>query len=337
MTGLTSIGDLSRSVLLRQTSTQLKSRLATLTEEAATGLKADVPVALNGQMGRLAQVQDRLALLQAHKQAADVAQAELGGMQRTMEALQKIGTRTGAGLQSAAGNSSSASLGVVSEDARQDFHSAVRLLNVSAGGRHLLSGTAVDRLPLSDPADILADARARLAGLTNPAQVASALDAWFAAPAGSAGFADAHFHGNTETREVPVAPGEVMRHDLTALDPAFRDLLAGLALGALATDPALGLTREQSAALMDKAGTRLAAATTALTARRADIGLQEAAVERAVTRNAAEATALSLARSDMLAADPYETASALTETEASLQNLYALTARLSRLSLADYL
>ena len=58
---------------------------------------------------------------------------------------------------------------------------------------------------------------------------------------------------------------------------------------------------------------------------------------RAASRNAAEALSLSLIRSDMLAADPYDTATALTETEASLQNLYALTSRLSRLSLTDYL
>ena len=46
---------------------------------------------------------------------------------------------------------------------------------------------------------------------------------------------------------------------------------------------------------------------------------------------------MSLERSDILAVDPYETATALTQAEASLQNLYALTVRLSRLSLTDYL
>lgn len=337
MTNFTSVGDLSRSVLLRQASAQLKSRLVTLTEEAATGLRSDVPAAMKGQMGRLAQVQDRLTLLQAHGHAAAAAQAELEGLQTAMEALQKIGTGIGMSLEAAANAPESAGFGVTSEEARQDFHSAVRLLNVSVAGRYVLSGTAVDTPPLSKPADILADAKARLVGLTTPAQMVSALEAWFAAPAGSGGFADAHFHGNTAAREVSIAPGETIRQERSALDPAFRDLLAGLVLGALATDPALGLTREQSALLMGEAGTRVTAATTTLTPWRADVGLQEAAVERAITRNAAERTALSLARSDMLAADPYETASALTEAETSLQNLYALTARLSRLSLTDYL
>lgn len=337
MTNFISVGDLSRSVLLRQAGTQLKSRLATLTEEAATGLRSDVPAALNGQLGRLAQIQDRLTLLQVHRQAAGAAQAELEGLQTATESLQTIGTRMGLGLQSAGTTADSTSLDVRSEEATEDFHSAVRLLNVSAGGRYVLSGTAVDTPPLSHPAGILADAKARLAGLTTPDQIVSALDTWLAAPEGAGGFADAHFQGNTEAREMPIAPGETVRQDQTALAAPFRDLLGGLALGALATDPALGLTRSQSAALMVEAGLRVAAATSALTPWRADLGLQEGAVERAMTRNAAETTALSLARSDMLAADPYETASALSEAETSLQNLYALTARLSRLSLTDYL
>ncbi|MBB1490252.1 flagellar hook protein [Paracoccus sp. MC1854] len=331
MTGFTSVGDLSRSVLLRQANAHLKSRLLTLTQEAATGLRSDVPAALNGQMGPLAQLQDRLLSLQAHEQAAALARSEMDGLQGAMEAMQKLG----AGLLPAGNMADATNLGIRVMEARQDFHSAARLLNVSVAGRHVLSGTAVDTPPLSGPADMLAGARAQVAGLTDPAQIAAALDTWFAAPPGAGGFADAHFHGNTKAREVPVAPGETIRLEHNALDPAFRDLLKGLALGALATD--LGLSGAQSAGLLDEAGRRVAAATTALTLQRADLGFQEAALERAAARSAAETTALSLARSDMLSADPYETATALNQAETGLQNLYALTSRLSRLSLTDYL
>lgn len=337
MTDVLSVGELSRSALLRQANAQLKSRLLTLSQEVATGLKADVPAAMNGQMGRLAQIQDRLALLGAHGQTGAAAQAELGGVQSAMGALEAIGVRSGTALRAVATATDSTSLGVRAEEARQDFHSAVRLLNVSVAGRYLLSGSAVNTPPLSDPAAILADARAQVAGLTTPAQIGAAIDAWFAAPTGSAGFADAHFHGNDHGREVQIAPGETIRQSRTALDPAFRDLLKGLAMGALAADADLDLTHGQRAELLGAAGQRLSDAAATLTTRRADLGLQEEMVERVRTRNTAEATALSLARSDMLVADSYETASALTQTEASLQNLYALTSRLSRLSLTDYL
>ena len=46
---------------------------------------------------------------------------------------------------------------------------------------------------------------------------------------------------------------------------------------------------------------------------------------------------LGLATARLASADPYEAATALTDAEARLEKLYALTARLSRLSLMDYL
>lgn len=337
MSNPVSVGDLSRATLLRQASAQLKSQLATLTQEAATGLRSDVAAATNGQMGQLAQVQARLATLSAHGRNTAAAQAELGGLQTAMEALEAMGVETGTALQAAGATGDDASLTLRAEDARQDFRSAVGLLNLEVGGRYLLSGTAVDTPPLSDPAALLDAAKAQVAGLTSPADIASALEAWFGAPAGAGGFADSQFRGNTAAREVALSPDTTIRQDLGALDPSFRGLLQGLAMAALAADPDLGLSRDGKAALLADAGKHVTAATTALTLRRAEVGLLEETVERATTRNAAETTAMSLARSDILAADPYETASALTQTEASLQNLYALTARLSRLSLTDYL
>lgn len=332
-----SVGDLSRSAFLRQASAHLKSQVTTLSQEAATGLKSDIAAATGGQLGGLAQVQARLAALEAHGRNAATAQGELGHLQAAMGSLEAIGTALGASLQTAASVGDDASLRIRAEEARQDFHAAVRMVNVEAGGRYLLSGTAVDTPPLSGPAEILAAAKAQVAGLASPADIAAALDAWFAAPPGAGGFADSQFHGNTQGRALAVAPGTTIRQEAGALDPPFRDLLKGLALAALSADPDLALPREGRAALLADAGRQVAGAATGLIARQADLGLLEETVERAAARNGAETTALSLARSDILSADPYETASALTQAEASLQNLYALTARLSRLSLTDYL
>ena len=44
-----------------------------------------------------------------------------------------------------------------------------------------------------------------------------------------------------------------------------------------------------------------------------------------------------MARGGMVGVDGYDTATALQETQARLETLYTLTARLSRLKLADYL
>ena len=57
----------------------------------------------------------------------------------------------------------------------------------------------------------------------------------------------------------------------------------------------------------------------------------------ASARNGAETSALEIARTDILAIDPYRTATELQSTETRLETLYTLTARLSRLSLSEYL
>lgn len=337
MTNSVSIGDLSRAALLRQANTQLKSRLLVLTQESASGVKSDMAQAVGGNFGHLAQVEARLTTLAAYRETAAAAQAELAGLQAALETIGKIGSEIGNGMSSGVSATDETSISIRSRQARDDLNAVVGLMNVEIGGRFLLSGSAVETRPMGDAAGILADARAQVAGLTDPAAIAAAISGWFDAAPGLGGFADTWFGGNTDTRTVATSSQAAVTQTLTGLDPSFQDILKGLVLGALADDPAVALAREDKASLVAQAGATALAGVRALTMRRTEVGMQEEAIARDAARNAAETTAMSIARTRIVEADPYETASALTQTETSLQNLYALTARLSRLSLTDYL
>ena len=59
--------------------------------------------------------------------------------------------------------------------------------------------------------------------------------------------------------------------------------------------------------------------------------------EEASTRLSAERTSYEIARTGLLEADPYETASRLEDVQFQLEALYAVTARMARLSLTSYL
>jgi len=337
MTNSVSIGDLSRAALLRQANAQLQSRLLVLTQESASGVKSDMAQAVGGNFGHLAQVEARLTTLAAYRETAAAAQAELAGLQAALETIGKIGSEIGNGMSSGVSATDETSISIRSRQARDDLNAVVGLMNVEIGDRFLLSGSAVEMRPMGDAAGILADARAQVAGLTDPAAIAAAISGWFDAAPGLGGFADTWFGGNTDTRTVATSSQAAVTQTLTGLDPSFRDILKGLVLGALADDPAVALAREDKAALVAQAGATALAGVRALTMRRTEVGMQEEAIARDAARNAAETTAMSIARTRIVEADPYETASALTQTETSLQNLYALTARLSRLSLTDYL
>jgi flagellar hook-associated protein 3 FlgL len=124
---------------------------------------------------------------------------------------------------------------------------------------------------------------------------------------------------------------------LTAADPAIRDLLEGLALAALVAEGILAGDQVSRAALLKTSGEALLASGNDLATLRAEVGTAEAHIAGTAARNSAEASALEIARGGLIAADPYDTASALEAVQTQIETLYTLTARLSRLSLTDYL
>src|SRR5690606_30858124 len=142
---------------------------------------------------------------------------------------------------------------------------------------------------------------------------------------------------NRAARPFGIGAGESATMDLTAADPALRDLLEGFALGALVAQGTLQGDDAGRSFLLKRSGEALLASGNDLAAVRARVGSVEARIAGAGARNAAEASALQIARNGLVAADPYDTASALQAVQTQIETLYALTARLSRLSLTDYL
>jgi len=124
---------------------------------------------------------------------------------------------------------------------------------------------------------------------------------------------------------------------VTADAEEIRDFLGALALGGLlGRGIFLGDPAEQGA-LARLAGESLFDADSRLVDLQADIGSMEAQLERATVEVAAESDSLTIARSKLIEIDPYEAAIELQNAETQLQTIYTITARLSRLSLTQYL
>ena len=67
------------------------------------------------------------------------------------------------------------------------------------------------------------------------------------------------------------------------------------------------------------------------------IGISEARIDEASTRNESESNALQVLKYDLLGVDAYDAATRMETAQNQLETLYAVTARLSRLSLVDFL
>jgi flagellar hook-associated protein 3 FlgL len=69
----------------------------------------------------------------------------------------------------------------------------------------------------------------------------------------------------------------------------------------------------------------------------AQVGFSEARIEALTVRHSTERASLEMARNDLLSVDPYQSATELEQVQFQLQSLYAITSRMSQLSLVNYL
>ena len=334
---MTSIGDLSRSLILRQANLATKSELTVRTRELTTGIRDDIAAALGGDTRGLGQVEARLTTLAAYDRSSTDLARQAEGMQHVLGTIQDGAQSLWANLVQIAALPSPHSIAVGLMQAQQQLSDVVGQINTSFGGRFLLSGTNVTTPPLPAVDDLLAATRSAIGSPATADDLVAAVSAFFDAPPGSGGFPDSIYQGDTAAVTAVIASGQSAALDANAASPAIRNVLKGMVLLALATEaPWAGDTQAQ-AKIMGASGEILLAADGELSLLRGDIGTTEGALARAQTRNSAESTTLTLNRNTMIGADQYEAASAIAEAEARMEAIYSLTARLSRLSLAAYL
>lgn len=331
---MVSFGDLAQSHLLRRHTTDTKTNLARLSQELATGRSADTPRHVAGDIGPFLALDSSLARLQGY----GAITRELGLFAEAMQSsLGTIATQSldaANALIAASGTSATTHIATAAVAARSALQSTISALNTRFGDRSLFAGTRTDSPAMADADTLLAALETASQGAVTVAAVESAIDTWFAAPTG---FAAVMYQGGAALAPVPLAAGEEAALDITARDPALQETLKGLAMAAMIDRGAFSGQHDLRRDIAQRAGEHLLASETDRAYLAARLGATQAQIDGAQSRNAAEAASLEIARTDLVAVDPYETATRLQDAETQLQMIYTLTARISRLSLADYL
>ncbi|WP_372603086.1 flagellin [Actibacterium sp.] len=336
MSALT-FGDQAHTMMLTRHNFSLKTSMSTVLNEVASGQVADQGKHLSGDFVPLAALDRSLTLLNAY----DMAAAESAVMTEVMQtALNSIADASGQlvpALVLAGGAPETTLLRSTGGDAREKLEQAISGLNVSGAGRRLFAGAATDGAAMA-PTQVMMDAlTSAVAGLSTADQVIAAVADWFDTPGG--GFDTlAYLGADVPMGPVRLAEGQTLDLTVTAADPALRDVLRGLATAALLSDESVLLNDvPERAALALKTGELLLSADGPLATLEARVGVTQNRIETLQTENAAQRSVLQIARNALIAADPYENATQLEAVQSQLEMLYSLTARLSRLSLADYL
>lgn len=333
---ITGFGDLAQSNVLRQHTAQAKANMTRLSTELTTGKASDTPRHLSGDMGPLLAIDASLARLDGYGAVTRELTLFAGALQTGLATVSDMALEAANSLIAASGTAATTHVNTAASAAHSALRSTLSTLNTRFGDRTLFAGMDTSGQAMTDAETLMTaiEAAVSSAGATDVASVEAAIDGWLAAPGGYAGTA---FLGGAPLAAVPVAADESVALDLTADDPAIRDTIKGLAMAALVDRGIFpgqyGLQKD----LAQRAGEVLLAGETDRAHMAARLGGLEAQIDRAQTRNQSEATALGIARTGMVEIDPYETATRLQDAETQLELIYTLTARISRLSLADYL
>ncbi len=216
--------------------------------------------------------------------------------------------------------------------------SAISALNTTAGGKFIFSGAKMDKPAMISTNDLIGQAQSVIAGAATSADALQRLNDWFDAAPGAGGFADTAYQGSTEqVAEFGIDAATTIRFGQTANDGATRKILLGLTIGALVAKGAFDGDHAAQVDMMRAGGAAMMEGNSGMVLMRADLGVTEHIIERGSVRLDTMLTSLQIERTNMIQADTYEAGSQLIQTETQLEALFAMTARLSNLSLAKYL
>lgn len=331
---IVSFGDLAQSYLLKSQIGRLKGDSVRITQELSSGKLSDIGAAQSGDLSRLSATTRSRSLTEGYQSAAreaashaSASQAAFGMISGTIEDLVSP-------LLTASQLNVPDQILLTATDARSRLDLVLSTLNSSVGGRSLFSGQDIRGSAVADADTILTALRAELTGATSPEDAMTRISAWFDDPAG---FATVAYQGDVPLSNIAVSATDSVWMGTTANDPAIRSMLKGLTAAALVMDPGGALPTLNQASFARVAAEALITGQQDMTYLAGRVGISESRIEAAQSRNAADLLTLEMAESDMVSSDPYRLATELEAVQTNLETVYAITARISRLTLADFL
>ncbi|MEM0937992.1 MAG: flagellin [Pseudomonadota bacterium] len=335
MTDFRTVGDLAQQLISRRQNADLRAELDDLVSEVGSGRKSDLSQSLRGDFTLLSGIEADLARLDAYAGTISELEGRGEAIQRVLDIGRELATETTSRLFTAVPPANANTVSIVASEARGRFDDLTARLNASYAGAALFAGTATNGAAIEAGETIRAALEAAVAPLTDAADVEAAVRAWFA-PGGD--FDTVAYLGSTDALPaVEISQTRRIALDVSADDPAIRDVLAGLALAALTDRPPLQGQLDEQGTLMVSAGEQLQNAQTSLADLQGRLGTAEAEIERQGVQNAAEQTALQESRAELTDVDIFEASTELEAVQARLELLYAITARSAQLSLVRVL
>lgn len=329
-------GDNARYASFAQDTARLRMDLERLGTELGSGRKSDIATALGGDLSGLSDIRRSLRLNESYLQGLATAANRAGARQTTLDRFNSEIDSAGPELLAVVATGRSQELTLRLADAPQRFESAVAVLNTRYASQSLFSGDAPDQPALAAPDVILDELRTLVAAAPDTATALADIDAWFQNPGG--GYETvAIIGGDPGAGQVYLTENQTTDIEVTVADPGLRTALAGMALATLAAEGSLTPEPDSQAVFAEAAAERMMQGERMVIDTSARLGVAEGRLEAARVQAEATRTALQLEEARMTEADPYQTATELENVSRQLESLFVLTARLSQLSLTNFI
>ena len=333
---MSTLGDLRQHFLSTRNTTLMKTELSTLVQELTTGQKSDLTAHLGASQTKVASLDRQLQILTSFANANTQTSQFLSVMQNALGNIEQHRSNASTTLLMINDSSTLTQISDAGYAARGGFDATIQSLNMRSGDRSVFGGNDLDSTPLAPAQDMIDALKLEIAGLTDAGDIKVAVDAWFNTPGG--GFEAAGYQGDTANNLQRSIDADLnVEIPLRADDTILRETMAAFALGALAGDTDVALTTQSRQALQKESAEALFSLAAPLASAQGRVGYIESQVEEASARIAAQQSSFGIARNTLVSADPFETATRLESVQLQLETHYTLTARLSRLTLTEYL
>jgi flagellar hook-associated protein 3 FlgL len=216
--------------------------------------------------------------------------------------------------------------------AKGAFDTVVNALQVSVGGRALFSGDQTD--VLSVVSSVFSDLQTNIAGLATPLDATSVeaeIQNFF-------GTTSNFYQGGNAIQAAAIDQNMTVDYGILASDPAFRDVLQGLATIALTPKPNVTDTTDaEYTTVIQNAAALLSSGIGQLNALISSNGSNQALVENTNTQHETTLVMVQTQINDIEQTDMTEAASQLAMLRTQLEATYEMTAQINQLSLVNYL
>lgn len=347
---IASISTLASRDVLRTTVLATQRRVDATAREIGSGRHDDLGLTLGGATRGLVVMRELSSEIATITETNAVAAVGLEHVQAAMTEM--IDLANGLFSSATAARHAGGDRSLLVADARARLATLTELVSSTANGAHIFGGTNSASVPMQDylvepPGTARAAVEAAftsafgfapddpLASTLTPAQLGTYLDGPYAALFDDAPWTATFSSASDRPLRMRIALNEVIEVPVSANSPEVRMLVSAL-VGLIDTGLE-HMSAETGDALLAHVADRAATAAAGLVERQSRVGLEQMRITRASERLTAQRTVLETELGRRESVDLAEASTRLALLTSRLEAAYAVTARLHRMSIIDYL